>query len=167
MRDQHKSKQELVEEVVGLRKQVEDLKASALTRRRVEDGLRASEGLLSAALEALPVPVGCLDGEGHLLLANPALALLLGYSSRNDLMDLGPVLGLFADLGEEKRVLAELATQGGGRLRASCRIKLGGSLPVWLEAERLRLPEEAGERFVLRFEPEDAESWRPGGGQKH
>lgn len=165
MRDQHKSKQDLVEEVVGLRKQVEDLKASALIRRRVEDSLRASEALLAATLEALPVPLGCLDGEGHLLAANPALASLLGYSSRTDLLDLGPVLGLFSDLGEEKRVLAEIAARGGGRIRASCRFKLGGSLPVWIEAEKLRLPQESGERFVLRFEPEDAASLRPGSAQ--
>ena len=64
MRDQHKSRLGLVDEVVGLRKQVEDLKASSVTRRRVEDALRQADEFHRLLLDALPAPVGCLDGGG-------------------------------------------------------------------------------------------------------
>src|SRR6267142_2164837 len=131
MRDQHKSKHELTEETVGLRKQVDDLKTSIAARRRVEDALRESDELHRSLVDSLPTAIWCLDARGHLLAANRALAELLGYDSRSELLQLGAVLGIFADLEEEKRVLARLMSGSPVRqLHARCRTKLGAGLPV-------------------------------------
>ena len=153
MRDQHKSRLGLVDEVVGLRKQVEDLKASSVTRRRVEDALRQADEFHRLLLDALPAPVGCLDGGGHLLLANQALAELLGYQSRSELMELGDVLGIFADPCETKRVLALLVesrrVRGAG---ARCRTKSGEGLELAISAGALPRGEDSVTKFALLFE---------------
>jgi len=91
------SKVDLEIEVRSLRKQVADLKEAAAVRWRLEAAIRASEELARAALEDCPVPLWRLDESGKLLVANEALARLLGYASRYELQELVPVLGLFAD----------------------------------------------------------------------
>ena len=53
MRDQHRPKQELINEVAALRKQVTDLKDAMTARRRVEDALRLAEEQLHALAAAL------------------------------------------------------------------------------------------------------------------
>jgi PAS domain S-box-containing protein len=97
MRDQHRGKNELIDEVTGLRKQVADLKQAQLERRRIEDGLRRSEEQLRALLDAAPVGVCLLTQAGEPLLANTRLAGMLGYDSPQELVRLGASLGLIAD----------------------------------------------------------------------
>ncbi|MEP7324462.1 MAG: PAS domain-containing protein [Gemmatimonadota bacterium] len=82
-------------EIKALKKQVADLKDAAAVRRRVEDALRASEELARATLESCPVPLWRLDENEKLLMANEALARLLGYESRYEVQQLVPILGLF------------------------------------------------------------------------
>jgi PAS domain S-box-containing protein len=158
MRDQHKSKHELTEETVGLRKQVDDLKTSIAARRRVEDALRESDELHRSLVDSLPTAVWCLDARGHLLTANRALAELLGYDSRSELLQLGAVLGIFADLEEEKRVLARLMSASPVRqLHARCRTKLGAGLPVAISAGTMSEVGDSAQRFVLVVEPVSGE----------
>ena len=94
MRDQHRDKRELVNELTDLRKQVADLKQSAAERRRVEDGLRHDRELLHALLNQAPHPLCLLTTAGTPLLANHAFAQLLGYASAGELVRLGRDLGL-------------------------------------------------------------------------
>ena len=82
MSDEHKSKRELIIEVVGLRKQVHDLKEAALARRRVEDALRAAEALCRSALDEAPVGLVALDPGGEVRFVNAWLLRQLGYASR-------------------------------------------------------------------------------------
>ena len=83
-------------EIRALRKQVADLKEAATVRWRLEAAIRASEELARATLEDCPIPLWRLDESGKLLVANEALAQMLGYASRHELQELVPVLGLFA-----------------------------------------------------------------------
>jgi hypothetical protein len=50
MRDQHRPKQDLIHEVVALRKQVTDLRDVMAFRGRVEDALRRAEDLTARVL---------------------------------------------------------------------------------------------------------------------
>ena len=97
MRDQNRGKNELIDEVTGLRKQVADLKQAQLERRRVEDGLRKSEEQLRSLLDAAPVGVCLLTDAGEPLLANTRMAGLLGYDSPQELVRLGGSIGVIAD----------------------------------------------------------------------
>ncbi len=96
MRDQHRPKQDLIHELVGLRKQVADLKDSALARRRVEDALRESRDRFRRLLDAAPVGLAWLDPDGRLAVANDALARLLGFERAADLLLLADVAGALA-----------------------------------------------------------------------
>jgi PAS domain-containing protein len=94
MRDQHRDKRDLVNEVTDLRKQIGDLKQAAAERRRVEDGLRHDRELLRGLLDQAPHPLCLLTSTGSPLLANRAFVELLGYASSGELVRLGAELGL-------------------------------------------------------------------------
>jgi PAS domain-containing protein len=103
MRDQHRDKRDIVNELNDVRKQVADLKQAALERRRVEDGLRHDRELLRTLLDLAPHPLCLLTAAGSPVLANHAFAELLGYASAGELVrmgkDLGLVLGTAAPAG--------------------------------------------------------------------
>jgi PAS domain-containing protein len=100
MRDQNKGKFDLVDDNTDLRKQVHDLKQSALERRRVEDGLRREVELLRTLVETAPVALCLFNTAGQPLLVNTAFARLLGYASTGELVRLATDLGLFIDPGD-------------------------------------------------------------------
>lgn len=117
MRDQHRPKQELIDEVAALRKQVADLKAEAVVRRRVEDALRLSEEHLRALADSAPAGLCIVRPGGTVRAANLPFARLLGYDSAAELQRLGEVLGIFAGPEELERLLA-VAQRGDQRMSA-------------------------------------------------
>lgn len=106
MRDQYRSKQELCDELAGLRKQVADLKAEMVIRRRVEDALRHSEEQLRALGDSAPTGLCLVLPGGTVRVANLPFARLLGYESAAELQRLSETFGLFAGPDELSRVLA-------------------------------------------------------------
>ena len=106
MRDQYRSKQELCDELAGLRKQVADLKAEMVIRRRVEDALRHSEEQLRALGDSAPTGLCLMRPGGTVQVANLPFARLLGYDSAAELQRLSDTFGLFADGDELSHVLA-------------------------------------------------------------
>jgi PAS domain S-box-containing protein len=106
MRDQHRPKQDLINEVTALRKQVADLKDAMSARRRVEDALRQSEEQLRSLADAVPVGLCLFRRNGSPIVANRPFARLLGYDSPAELLRVGEPLGIFANRDEEIRVLA-------------------------------------------------------------
>jgi PAS domain S-box-containing protein len=127
MRDQHRPKQELCDELAGLRKQVADLKAEMVARRRVEDALRHSEEQLRALADSAPAGLCIVRRGGALRVANLPFARLLGYESPAELQRLSETFGLFAGQEDLGRVLA-LADRSDHRMTgASFRRKDGTS----------------------------------------
>lgn len=98
-------------EIRALRKQVADLKEAATVRWRLEAAIRASEELARATLVDCPIPLWRLDEGGKLLVANEALARLLGYASRHELQELVPVLGLFSNADQFPCIRASAAVR--------------------------------------------------------
>lgn len=86
MRDQHRDKGDLINELNNLRKQVADLKQAAAERRRLEDALRREEGLLRELIDRAPVRLCLLAPSGAPLLASSSFARMLGYSSPGELV---------------------------------------------------------------------------------
>ena len=105
MRDQHRPKQELITEVVGLRKQIADLRDAMTARRRVEDALRQSEAQLHALVDSAPVGLCLFKPNGTPINANRPFARLLGYESVAELLRVGDTLGVFGSRDEQSRVL--------------------------------------------------------------
>jgi PAS domain S-box-containing protein len=106
MRDQYRSKQELCDELAGLRKQVADLKAEMVNRRRVEDALRHSEEQLRSLGDSAPTGLCLMRPGGAVRVVNLPFARLLGYESAAELQRLSETFGLFAGPEELPRVMA-------------------------------------------------------------
>jgi PAS domain-containing protein len=106
-------------EVVALKKQVADLKESAVARRRVEDALRAAEELHRSTLEEAPSGILRLDRSGRLLYANLAFIKALGYQDRQDFKTIGELRGVFIT-DEEARRVVEIAAGPPSRVVARC-----------------------------------------------
>lgn len=106
MRDQHRPKQDLINEVVALRKQVSDLKEATSARRRVEDALRHSEEQLRMLVDCCPVGLCLSRTDAVPISANGPLARMLGYESPAELLSMSQVLGLFAGATEQARMVA-------------------------------------------------------------
>jgi PAS domain-containing protein len=109
MRDQHRPKQDLINEVAALRKQVADLKEAMNARRRVEDALRHAEEQARSLADAVPVGLCLFRPNGSPLIANRPFARLLGYDTPAELLRVADVLGVFASRDEQSRVLAVAA----------------------------------------------------------
>ena len=108
MRDQHRPKQDLINEVIGLRKQIADLREAMTARRRVEDALRLSEEQLRRLVDAAPVGLCLFRPDGTAVAVNRLLARLLGYDSTAELLRVGDTLGVFGSREEQGRVLAQV-----------------------------------------------------------
>jgi PAS domain-containing protein len=106
MRDQHRPKQELINEVAALRKQVADLKDAMTARRRVEDALRAGEEQVRALADGAAVGLCLFNATGTPVAANRPFARLLGYDSPAELLRVAGSLGVFANHDEQSRVFA-------------------------------------------------------------
>jgi len=106
MRDQHRPKQDLINEVTGLRKQIADLREAMTARRRVEDALRQSEEQLRMLVDTAPVGLCLFRPNGTPVAANRPFAQLLGYDSTAELIRVGDSLGVFGSREEQGRVLS-------------------------------------------------------------
>ena len=106
MRDQHRPKQDLINEVTGLRKQIADLREAMTARRRVEDALRQSEEQLRHLVDAAPVGLCLFRPNGTPVAANRPFARLLGYDSAAELLRVADTLGVFGSREEQGRVLS-------------------------------------------------------------
>jgi PAS domain S-box-containing protein len=159
MRDQYRSKQELCDEVTGLRKQVADLRAEMVIRRRVEDALRHSEEQLRALGDSAPTGLCLVRPGGTVRAANLPFARLLGYESAAELQRLSEAFGLFAAPEELSRVLA--LGQAGEQRVAGVRFrrKDGGSQALGVIGSRCR----EGDGVALAvLEQERVEAAMPG-----
>jgi PAS domain S-box-containing protein len=134
MRDEHRPKQDLINEVVGLRKQIADMKEAAVARRRVEEALRVSEEHYRALVEQAPAGICRVNRSGEFVAVNSAFAAMLGYASRSETMEFARIGGLFADDAERQRVMA----------------LLGSTSATGIEHVRLRGPNGASVTLHLR-----------------
>ncbi len=154
MRDEHKPKQDLIHEVVGLRKQVEDLKRAAIERRRVEDALRASEEQYRVLIEQAPAGICRLDREGRFVTLNGAFAAMLGYASRAEALEFARIDGLFVDAPERERVMHLLASAAAtGIEHVRLRRRNGGVATMHLHARIADIAQ--AQHYIAIVEPAD------------
>jgi PAS domain S-box-containing protein len=105
MRDQHRPKQDLINDIVALRKQVSDLRDAMAARRRVEDALRHSEEQLRALVDGSPAGLCLFRSDGGFVTGNRCFARLLGYDTPAELLRAGEVMGVFINPDERARVV--------------------------------------------------------------
>ncbi len=132
MRDQHRPKQDLINEIVALRKQVADLREEMVARRRVEEALRHSEEQLRALVDGSPAGLCLFKTDGAPLAAGAPFARMLGYESPAELLSVSQALGVFASGAERARVV-QLIERGEERVGdVLFRRKAGGPHASWV-----------------------------------
>lgn len=155
MRDQHRPKQDLINEVVGLRKQVADLKEAAVARWRAEEALRRSEEQYRLLVEYVPGAICRIAPDGEFLQVNAAFAELLGYRGRTEALAAGRGAGFFADGAERRRVLEAFAdAESLSGLPARLRRQDGTPLAVRLSGRALRDRHDGIEAFAILVTPD-------------
>jgi len=82
MKDQYKTKTQLIEELETLRKQIVKLKKVETKRKQAEDSLRESQARFHTVFEKSATGIGLTDIGGRLLNANPAFLQMLGYTGK-------------------------------------------------------------------------------------
>ncbi len=150
MRDDNRPKQDIINELVALRKQVADLKEASVVRWRVEQALRHSEEKYREMVELAPGGLCRLNAEGSLEQANQTVSELLGCETQTEALDFAATFGLFEDEREERELLDALRNGGGVRaFSARFRRQGGGGVPVFLSGRALKDNEGSINGFVL------------------
>ncbi len=80
MNDQDKSKQELIEELVEVRRRVAALETADTERKEAEETLRKSEARFRSVFHDSPVGIAVVTPNGEFIQVNEALCDFLGYS---------------------------------------------------------------------------------------
>ena len=75
MKDKHKTKEQLVNELVELRQRIIELEASETERVRAEEELKTQARILESMVEGVNVS----DENAILLFTNPAFDAMFGY----------------------------------------------------------------------------------------
>lgn len=136
MHDAHRSKHELIHEITGLRKQVTDLKEAMTARRRVEDALRDTEGMLRRLADGAPVGLCVFQQDGRLVAANRPFAHMLGYDTPADLLAIATVLGVFATPEDQSTAFTTSNSRQSRLQNALFRLKSGRCRRLPLLAHR-------------------------------
>lgn len=85
VRDKDKPKEQLIAELVTLRKRIEHLEALETEHQRVEKALRLSEARHLALLESASDAIVVVDAHGHITLVNARVEEMFGYQ-RDELL---------------------------------------------------------------------------------
>jgi len=80
MKDEDKAKEQLINELVGLRQQIAELEASKTERKRAEEALRESEEQYRSIFNTAPDGICQISLEGIILDSNLAYQQMMGYS---------------------------------------------------------------------------------------
>lgn len=119
-------------ELTELRKQVSDLQAAAVERRRVEQALRHTAEQQRRLLDHAPVGLCWLTEHGQVLLANDVLVSRLGYRSAGELIEFCRTFGLFRSDPDDPDPAEARFVPPAGRGRAGLRRSSGEVVPAEL-----------------------------------
>lgn len=153
MRDDNRPRQELVNEVIGLRKQVQDLKDAAVARWRAEQAVRRSEEEYRALVEEAPGGICRLGPDGQFEQLNVVLARLLGYETRSEALEIARTFGGFVDEGERQRVLDHIATAGAPPTTARFQHRVGDPISLMVSGRPLQDPDGSPAGYILFVVP--------------
>jgi PAS domain S-box-containing protein len=111
MKDERKTKKQLVAELAELSHRLAELEAVEARRRQAVEALPKSEERYRNLFEGVPVGLYRTTPEGRILHANAALIQMLGYPDRRTLMEVN-VLDLYVDAEERRCEQAMLEREG-------------------------------------------------------
>jgi PAS domain S-box-containing protein len=81
-------------------------------RKQSEETLRRSEEQYRSIIEGAPYGIFRLDKDGRLVMANPAFVTMLGYESRERVLELNAITDIFLDSTEYNSAISAFETGG-------------------------------------------------------
>ena len=78
MKDEGKTKEQLINELVELRQKITELKAAEAERKQTEEALRESEDLTRQVIDTTPASIFVIDRDSKFILTNKYMADLRG-----------------------------------------------------------------------------------------
>jgi PAS domain S-box-containing protein len=119
MKDEEKTRQQLVEELDDLRRRVADLEAlievkpsmDTLVESQKKTGRKADESSYWTIFEQVPVGIYRTTPDDRIIMANKALAIMLGYESTSELL-MTYVSDLYVDIEDRFNHLQKLIKTG-------------------------------------------------------
>ena len=111
MKDEDKTNEQLISELLEVRQRVAELEASENDHKRTEKVLKESEKHFRSLFESTTEGIITTDYEGRIVVTNLAAAKILGYGEPENLVGLSTI-ELYADSAQRKKVFAELMEKG-------------------------------------------------------
>jgi PAS domain S-box-containing protein len=113
MKDEKKTKAELIKELERLRLRVRELDALEAERKKAEEALRESEERYRSLQDNVPVGVfrSTADAGGRVVSANAGLARMFGYAGPDDLVG-APAADFYADPHDRKKFREAVISSG-------------------------------------------------------
>ncbi len=113
MADKDKTKEQLIIELVELRKRIAELEKSETRRNQTEEALREAEARYRGIFENAVEGIFQTTPDGHFLAINPALSRMLGYSSPKELMaEVTDARQFFIDPSRRQEFIRLIQTNG-------------------------------------------------------
>jgi PAS domain S-box-containing protein len=131
MKDQTKTREQLINELAELHQRITELEVRENEGKRVEKGLRDSESLYRSLFDHIPVGLYRTTPAGQILDANPALIQMLGYPDRESLLAINAV---DAYLNPESRIQWQTLMERDGVVRNfETQLRRADGSIVWAE----------------------------------
>jgi PAS domain S-box-containing protein len=111
MKDQKKTKEQLVQELAELRQRIAELEVLEVEHKRAEEALRESEERYRSLFESTREGIIVSGPDGRISSVNPATVAILGYKNREEVVG-RPAAEFYADPEERKAVFEELMEKG-------------------------------------------------------
>lgn len=143
MRDQEKTKEELITELNKLRSRVDELEELAVKHKKLERELKETEEQHRGIFENAVEGIFQTSSDGHIVAVNPAMAKMLGYSSPDELIEsVKDARELYIRPGRRLELFHILKEEGiVTDFEAQIRRKDGGKIWVMLNAHAVRDPD--------------------------
>ncbi len=148
MKDEDKSKEQLIIELHELRERVAEFEKGHAERKRMEEELRESEERFKRFFRSTPIATSITRlSDGQIADANDAYLDFYGYSREEVIGQSRLKLGMWANPDDQTKIVEILQEQGWIRdFETQFRVKSGEIKDVLVSAE---LVEVAGEQYIL------------------
>jgi PAS domain S-box-containing protein len=131
MKDEDKTKEQLIDELLQLRQRITELEKSETKRKEAAEALRDSDEKYRTLVENVNIGVyrNTAGPHGHFIQANPAIAKMFGYDSVDEFMKVR-VSDLYQNSEERKLFVEEMLQKGFVKNKELCLRKKDGA-PIW------------------------------------
>ncbi len=111
MKDERKSKAQLIAELAEMRQRVAELETAEIERKQAEAALRENEERYRTLFESAQEGMIITGADGKVLSANSAAATVFGYERAQDMVGV-PSIEFYQDLEQRRALIEELLEKG-------------------------------------------------------